>query len=217
MRSLEVRLVDIDGERRTVQLSMSRLFWEGLPVINIVFTDITVLKIKEHELFILSTTDSLTGAYNRRYFMDTVEREFRLYQRHHVPLSLMVLDIDFFKHVNDAFGHAVGDRAIKALVDACNAGLRREDVLGRMGGEEFAVMLPLTGLEGAMAMAERLRLRIESIVLQSDTGEPVRFTVSIGVSRALASDLDIDAALVRADRALYEAKAAGRNRVAVAS
>lgn len=212
VRALEARLTSTDGQKREVQLSMSPLFWDGLPVINIVFSDITLLKKKEHELFILSTTDSLTGAYNRRYFMDAAAREFKQFQRHHTPLSLMVMDIDYFKRINDNFGHAVGDEAIKAFVDASLSNLRREDVLGRMGGEEFAVLLPQTKLESATAIAERLRRQVASLVIDAKGGQ-ARFTVSIGVTQATASDISIETGLNRADRALYEAKATGRNRV----
>ena len=212
VRSLEVRLTDPENQKRVIQISMSPLFWEGLPVINIVFSDISLLKRKEYELFILSTTDSLTGAYNRRYFMDAAAREFRKFQRYNTQLSLMVMDIDLFKHVNDTFGHAVGDDAIKAFVTAALGDLREEDVLGRMGGEEFAVLLPQTGLESAKLIAERLRLRVASLAIAANDSY-ARFTVSIGISQATAGDSSIEAGLNRADRALYRAKAAGRNQV----
>ena len=211
-RSLEVKLIDIGGHERIVQLSMSPLSWEGLPVINIVFNDITPLKQKEQQLYILSTTDSLTGAFNRRYFMDSAAREFSFHLRHQTPLSLLVMDIDYFKKINDTYGHGVGDDAIKAFVGVCLGVLRREDVLGRTGGEEFAVLLPQTGLDGAEAVAERLRQRVEAIELLLG-GERVRFTVSIGAAEVRAEETSIEMTLTRADRALYEAKAKGRNRV----
>lgn len=212
VRALEVKLVDIGGHERIVQLSMSRLSWEGLPVINIVFSDITPLKQKEQQLYILSTTDSLTGAFNRRYFMDSASREFSSHLRHQTPLSVLVMDIDYFKKINDTYGHGVGDEAITVFVGTCLGVLRREDILGRMGGEEFAVLLPQTGLEGARAIAERLRRKVEAIELPFGC-ERIGFTVSIGVSQAQPGDSLIEAALIRADRALYEAKAQGRNRV----
>lgn len=214
VRSLNVQLVDIGGHKKVIQLSMSRLFWEGLPVINIVFNDITELKRKEQELIVLSTTDSLTGAYNRRYFMEAAGREFQRFQRYKAPVSLMVLDIDYFKRINDTFGHGVGDQAIKALVEACQGALRREDVLGRTGGEEFAVLLPETGLEAAATIAERLRRLVRAIVLDA-AGRRVTFSVSVGVTQVVVSDATLEASLNRADRALYEAKATGRDRVVV--
>ena len=213
-RSLELKLLDIGGHERIVQLSMSPLSWEGLPVINIVFNDITPLKQKEQQLYVLSTTDSLTGAFNRRYFMDSASREFSFHLRHKTPLTVLVMDIDYFKKINDSYGHGVGDAAIKAFVGSCLGVLRREDVLGRMGGEEFAVLLPQTALEGGAAMAERLRRRVAAIELPFG-GERVRFTVSIGVSETRPEDTSIEAGLIRADRALYEAKAKGRDRVAL--
>lgn len=212
IRSLELKLLDVGGHERIVQLSMSPLFWEGLPVINIVFNDITPLKQKEQQIYVLSTTDSLTGAFNRRYFMDSAGREFSLHLRHQTPLSLLVMDIDYFKKINDTYGHGVGDEAINAFVGGCLGVLRQEDILGRTGGEEFGVLLPQTGLEAAAAIAERLRRRIEAIKL-SFGSERVRFTVSIGVAEVRPGDASIEAGLLRADRALYEAKAIGRNRV----
>ena len=213
-RSLELKLLDVGGRERIVQLSMSPLYWEGLPVINVVFSDITPLKQKEQQLYVLSTTDSLTGAFNRRYFMDSASREFSFHLRHQTPLSLLVMDIDYFKKINDTYGHAVGDDAIKAFVGGCLGVLRREDVLGRMGGEEFAVLLPRTTSEGAFVVAERLRQKIEAIELVLGN-ERVHFTVSIGVCEVRADDASIEAGLIRADRALYEAKAKGRNRVVI--
>ena len=212
IRSLELMLLDVGGHERIIQLSMSPLFWEGLPVINIVFNDITPLKQKEQQLYILSTTDSLTGAFNRRYFMDSASREFSFHLRHQTPLSLLVMDIDYFKKINDTYGHGIGDEAIKAFVAASLGVLRREDILGRTGGEEFAVMLPRTGLAAAAVIAERLRQRVEAIELPFGS-ERIRFTVSIGVGKVRPGDASIEAGLLRADRALYEAKAAGRNRV----
>ena len=122
------------------------------------------------------------------------------------------MDIDYFKKINDTYGHGVGDDAIKAFVGVCLGVLRREDVLGRTGGEEFAVLLPQTGLDGAEAVAERLRQRVEAIELLLG-GERVRFTVSIGAAEVRAEETSIEMTLTRADRALYEAKAKGRNRV----
>ena len=215
IRAIELKLLDMGGHERIIQLSMSPLYWEGLPVINIVFNDITPLKQKEQQLYILSTTDSLTGAFNRRYFMDAASREFSFHVRHQEPLTVLVMDIDHFKRLNDTYGHAIGDEAIRAFVNGCLGLLRREDVLGRTGGEEFGVLLPRTGSEGAIAMAERLRLAIEAIELPFG-GTHIAFTVSIGVGDARDGDASVEAVLLRADRALYEAKAKGRNRVMVA-
>ena len=212
IRSLELKLLDVGGHERIVHISMSPLYWEGLPVINVVFSDITPLKQKEQQLYILSTTDSLTGAFNRRYFMDSASREFSFHLRHQAPLSVLVMDIDYFKKVNDTYGHAIGDEAIKAFVGCCIGVLRREDILGRMGGEEFAVLLPQTGLDGATAMAERLRRKVEAIELLFGS-ERVGFTVSIGGAEARPGDASIETGLIRADHALYVAKANGRNRV----
>jgi len=215
-RQVETGLIGEDGRPLTVYLSMSRLFWEGLPVINIVISDITELKDKERELFVLSTTDSLTGAFNRRYFYERAAVELRRAERYGQALSVLVLDIDRFKAINDTHGHAVGDTAIQAVVAVCRQTLRDVgmlDMVGRIGGEEFALLLPETAPDGAMIVAERLRRLIAESNLLGADGSPLRFTVSIGVSGIGPDDQAIEQAMRRADLALYQAKNAGRNRV----
>lgn len=218
-RQLELSLVRDDHVPLTVFLSMSRLFWEGLPVINIVISDITELKDKERELFVLSTTDSLTGVFNRRYFYERAAGELRRAARYGQDLAVLVLDIDRFKAINDSHGHAVGDLAIQALVGVCRETLRDVgllDLIGRIGGEEFALLLPETDLKGALVVAERLRRLTAATVLPVADSPPLRFTVSIGVSLARPDEESIEPALRRADGALYDAKNAGRDRVAQA-
>ncbi len=186
---------------------------DGRPVGIIgVVTDISERKALERELRRLATTDTLTDAFNRRHFMTSAAHEFARAGRHGHDMTVIMLDIDYFKRINDAHGHAVGDDAIRALVAACRVALREHDVLGRLGGEEFAVLLPETGMAGALDTAERLRALVAAIALTLENGARVGFTVSLGVA-TLGDDRDFEALLARADAALYRAKAGGRNRV----
>lgn len=159
----------------------------------------------------LATIDSLTGLVNRRAFFEHTGRARLLATRLRQPIALMMLDIDHFKRLNDRFGHAGGDQALCVFAATAQAALREHDIMGRLGGEEFALVLPGTDLEGALQAAERLRLAIECAQLH-DGGQAYAMTVSIGV--VLIDPLEhINAALARADHALYAAKSAGRNRV----
>lgn len=174
-------------------------------------TDITERKAMERELRRLATVDPLTGAFNRRHFMAESNHELDRAARYGNPLSLVMLDIDHFKKVNDTHGHAIGDEALKVLVTTAEAVLRDVDVLGRLGGEEFAVMLPETGADGAMEAAERLREAIAQIRVPLPDGGMLSFTASLGI--AVRENDDIEHMLARADTALYRAKQNGRNRV----
>ena len=170
------------------------------------------IQTNQDELHRLSTTDGLTGALNRRRFEELAEVERRRSQRSGAPVSLMILDIDHFKRVNDQFGHAAGDAAIRMLAKACLATLRPGDLFGRWGGEEFVIAMPETNAAGALKAAERLREILATARFDAN-GKPRSITVSIGVATLLRDELTIDHAIARADRALYRAKAAGRNRV----
>lgn len=175
------------------------------------FRDITARKRTERELRELSQIDPLTGVANRRFFFQRANEEFERARRFGRALSLVMLDIDHFKVVNDRWGHAAGDRVLRALCENCAQLLRKVDLLARVGGEEFAVLLPDTDLEGAWQLAERLRLGAAARSVPEGS-ETIRFTVSAGVATLLPADSALDEVLRRADRALYEAKAAGRNR-----
>ncbi|MBI3516667.1 MAG: GGDEF domain-containing protein [Proteobacteria bacterium] len=194
--------------------------WDG--VTNRTFSIIVLLgamvclsKLSEYEraLLMQSMTDPLTGLLNRRSFMDLSGKEETRARRHGNPFSVLMLDIDHFKKINDTFGHPVGDLAIKALADICSNALRPHDLLARYGGEEFVLTLPHTPTEGARVVAERIREAVEKVEVPSDKGV-VRFTVSIGVS-TYASGEAFDHIVERADKALYVSKQGGRNRVTV--
>ncbi|BBI99087.1 hypothetical protein FGKAn22_07800 [Ferrigenium kumadai] len=179
--------------------------------------DITERKALQQELERQARTDSLTGISNRRYFMQRAEQELGRSRRFGHTLSMLMLDIDFFKAVNDNHGHAAGDMVLILLAKiACNA-VRDVDVLGRIGGEEFAILLPETDTQMAAQVAERLRQEIETASVPIEQGPAIHFTISIGVATLRDDDAGIDALLKHADQALYEAKQTGRNRVCIAN
>ncbi len=167
-----------------------------------------------NELETMAAVDWLTGVYNRRHFEKLARAEFARSQRYLRPLSFLMLDIDHFKEINDRFGHAAGDRVLKAIANACCSAKRDSDVVARVGGEEFALMLPETTAEAAMKLAERLRQQIGASYVTIGK-EQVNVTISVGVAGAAAATSGIESLLGRADHALYQAKRSGRNRVAL--
>jgi diguanylate cyclase (GGDEF)-like protein len=177
------------------------------------YCDVTDLIRNAEMLEKLATVDAMTGLFNRRHFLSLAEGEWSRFQRYQRPLSLLAIDIDHFKSVNDRYGHAVGDEAIISVANACQQGRRVSDIVGRLGGEEFVMLLPETDQAQAMIVAERLRERVASHVLHVHKVQ-FKVTISIGVAQATASMSGIDALLRAADQALYQAKHDGRNRVA---
>ena len=157
----------------------------------------------------LSRTDGLSGLLNRRYWEDAVSAEFQRVRRQKHPASLLMLDIDHFKGINDRHGHPVGDEVIRRVASILQQALREEDVPGRYGGEEFGILLPDTPAAGAEVIAERIRKRIEGAALAKSG---VRATVSIGIAELAPEDVDYGVWISHADRALYAAKERGRNR-----
>lgn len=165
-----------------------------------------------HLLETQAHTDPLTGLANRRHFFESADAELARSRRYEAPLSLLMLDIDHFKEVNDAHGHRAGDRVLQKLAQTCLEVLRNVDVVGRVGGEEFAILLPETAREGAVEVAERLRAAVEAAEVVREEGVPIRVTVSIGAA-TLAGNANLDTLMSQADDALYDAKHRGRNRV----
>ncbi|MEM1032185.1 MAG: diguanylate cyclase [Myxococcota bacterium] len=165
------------------------------------------------ELRRAATRDALTGIPNRRAFMEEARAAFAHHERYASQLSLVLIDIDHFKGINDRHGHAVGDAVLKHVAGVLEGALRRPtDVLGRIGGEEFAVLLRDTDYAGATVLAERVRRRLESSSLCLDEGTVVQATCSLGVAAANTADDSVEKTIARADAALYRAKAGGRNR-----
>jgi len=163
------------------------------------------------ELRRLATTDPMTGIHNRRQFLHLAERELARAARYGQPVCLFMVDIDRFKRINDAHGHETGDRAIIATVEAIRSLLRPEALFGRLGGEEFAVLLPQADLAAALIAAERCRHAVRRARVTTEAGD-IGFTVSIGLTPVDART-GLTMALQQADQALYDAKNAGRNRV----
>lgn len=158
----------------------------------------------------LALSDSLTGLANRRRFFEQASAEVVRAQRYRHPLSVQMFDLDHFKLINDRFGHIAGDNVLRAIADVLRANLRRNDLAARIGGEEFAVLLPETDVDAAECHAERLRQAIASYRFGADLPD---ITVSVGVSCLETGETTIEAVLLRADKALYRAKMAGRDRV----
>lgn len=219
-RVLEGPVIYPDGGRGEVILTMAAFAdASGRPMGTLgVVVDITERKFLERDLRRLATTDSLTGIANRRHFIDTAATAMGRARDAGQPLSLIMLDADHFKLVNDRFGHQVGDRVLIEIADACCENIRGRDLVGRLGGEELALMLVDTAIDGAMTVAERIRRRVAqaSIPVGDGTDAVARCTVSIGCAEVLPEDVDIDDTLRRADAALYQAKVGGRDRVIVA-
>lgn len=175
--------------------------------------DITAHKQAEKELERLAQIDELTGVANRRHFMVLAEQELLRTVRYGGQLSVLMMDIDFFKNVNDTYGHHTGDLVIQRLGGLCRETLRAIDVIGRLGGEEFAIVLPQTGSQQAIDVAERLREVIANAEVSLERGMPLHFTVSIGVATLVGTETNLDTLLGYADKFLYAAKHNGRNRV----
>ena len=200
-------------ENRWFMVRVSRIVASEPARYVVAHDNVTALKQAQEALHQQATTDELTGVANRRRFMEALGIEFERLRRHPtLQCSVLAIDLDHFKDVNDTWGHAVGDAVLRHVAQVVNGHTRLGDVLGRTGGEEFAVLLPDTTVEEAEALAERLRLQASLDPLQF-IGGATRVTLSVGIAVLTASDANAEAALVRADRALYAAKEAGRNAV----
>ncbi len=181
-----------------------------------VSTDITEREMLKEQLERQAREDYLTGLANRRHFMGQGQVELSRAQRYGEALSLLMLDIDHFKEINDTYGHKVGDIVLQRLSAVMRETLRTIDIVGRLGGEEFAILLPETDLQSAAEIAERLRETIFHTEVVLDGGMPLHFTASIGVTTLQEKGTNLDILLNQADKALYQAKEGGRNRVCVA-
>ena len=206
----ELRLKNREGQIFWVIASAVKMEWFGNPVVMVAINDISARKKMEEELQRLATTDTLTGILNRRQFFVLGEQEVERSRRYSRELALLLYDIDHFKQVNDTFGHQAGDIVLQELAKLVHAQLRKNDLEGRVGGEEFAILLPETSISEAVVLAERIREIIESVAI--NIGETsLHITASFGVASVEEADVSLDSVYKRADSALYEAKNAGRN------
>ncbi len=215
-KMVEIQALHRDGHEFPVELAIAAVITEGQHEFSAFVRDITERKRAEAELREMATTDFLTGLANRRHFIESMTQEqARLQRLDKHQAAVLMLDLDHFKHVNDTHGHATGDALLKHVACVMRDSLRKIDTVGRVGGEEFAIILPGADVDEARVYAERLRQKVEAAPLAlEDLVIPV--TVSIGIAVMKASDAGADAALIRADQALYRAKSNGRNRVEMA-
>lgn len=167
---------------------------------------------------ILARTDGLTGLYNRRYFFELAVREFSAAVRYQHPITIILFDIDGFKHINDTFGHMLGDKVLEIVAQTTLSQVRDVDVLARYGGDEFIILLPQTGERQAFFTADRIRERVASMPI-TEEGTRLAITLSIGVSELshTLQDQSVDAVIRCADQALYMAKQSGRNHTIIFS
>ena len=188
----------------------------GLAVtILVIIINVLMVNHFQGKLEHMAVTDELTGLANRRFFIWQAKRQMAQSSRSDQPLSLLMLDIDHFKNVNDTYGHEAGDNALKKVSAILQSALREGDQCGRMGGEEFAVLLPQTSAESAGNVAERIRVLIENLSILTSSGS-CSVTVSVGVATRSDQTKDIDSLMQKADEAMYQAKREGRNKVSMA-
>ena len=172
------------------------------------------LDLTETHLRRLVSEDELTGVYSRRHILSLAEQEWERASCHEMPFSLLLLDVDHFKQINDTYGHEVGDTVLQRLTQVCRSQLRSSDAFGRIGGEEFLVLLPKTGEGGAIGVGEHLRSALETTELYVG-GQPLQITISLGAASKQPHTPDLKALLKDADDALYTAKSMGRNQLRI--
>lgn len=208
-RTIELTALKKGGKEFPIEMSLSAIQIEGQWCAIAVIRDITERKKMEAELRRLATTDALTGVSNRRGFMEKVEHELSRAQRYGNPFTMIMVDIDHFKSINDNYGHQVGDLVLQKMALAIKSALRKSDIFGRIGGEEFSIVLMETEPETAISISERIRSRIEALSIHTGK-ETVHITISIGLTFFREGD-DISTVSNRSDEALYAAKENGRN------
>jgi diguanylate cyclase (GGDEF)-like protein len=204
-----------DGTSRDVLVAARVLKIDGVENVLVAGIDITERKLLERRLSHLAATDSLTGIANRAGFFDAAQREIAASLRSEKPPALLMIDMDHFKQINDTYGHETGDAVLRSFAKLCRRQFRANDIVGRLGGEEFAILLPQASRETALARAEKLRASTEKLRFRGRAAE-LQVTASIGVTFFEPGEKSLDAALSRTDKALYAAKRNGRNRVCLA-
>jgi diguanylate cyclase (GGDEF)-like protein/PAS domain S-box-containing protein len=195
-----------------VEINARLIGFQGQPAVLGIARDITERKILQARLEYQASTDPLTALNNRRHFLLKADQEFLRFKRYGTTFAMLMLDLDFFKSVNDTYGHQTGDALLREFARQMRIAFRHSDILGRIGGEEFSVLLLESSLHRGIEIAERLRQQVEKSHLQLNEAT-VPYTVSIGVTTASVCDPSLDAIMRRADAALYRAKRTGRNQV----
>ncbi|MFZ6758021.1 sensor domain-containing diguanylate cyclase [Undibacterium sp. Ji50W] len=209
------RMLRKDGTLIDISISSQALYGDEGEFSGIegICRDVTQRKMLERELQRLATTDSLTGIANRRAFLEYAEHTFKSCQRYQTQMTLLMLDLDFFKNINDQYGHQCGDQVLLRFAETVKVELRESDLFGRLGGEEFCVILQQASRSEAMLVAERIRSNVQSLVLTSASGDFILLTVSIGIATYRTEDDRLGRLLERSDKALYQAKSNGRNQI----
>ncbi|MDJ0685817.1 MAG: diguanylate cyclase [Alphaproteobacteria bacterium] len=227
-RHVPIIVVTADEHQRTLhemlEAGATDFIRKPVDPVELIARSRNLLRLREYQkelnqtvdrLHVMATTDALTGVANRRHFLERATVEAARSRRFSEPLSIAMLDADHFKGINDAYGHAAGDRVLADLADACRDALRSHDIVGRIGGEEFGICMPQTPLDKAELVCNRLRETIEKHSVRIDAVS-IQYTVSIGVAAYRPDQYDAQGVISRADAALYQAKESGRNRVVVA-
>ncbi|WP_220465595.1 diguanylate cyclase [Colwellia sp. BRX10-3] len=186
---------------------------DKLPALIGFSSDVTELYKLKEEFKKLANTDPLTNLYNRRFFTEQAEKEYHRAKRYSLSLTIFTIDIDHFKSINDKFGHPAGDQVLIEVAKQLKASLRQTDILARIGGEEFSILLPETSAQAAMVLAERIRNEQNKLTIMGDWQGEIKLSVSIGVSSIISNDESFDTMFSRADKALYQAKNYSRNKV----
>lgn len=203
------RLEEARGQLVLLNESLEKMVAERTEALQ---EEVTKRRIAQEKLRQLAITDGLTKVFNHRYFMEIGRREFVRAKRYNRQLSLIMMDLDHFKKTNDSFGHNVGDLVLQAVAQICLKTFRKVDIFARIGGEEFAALLPETGMEQAWMAAERLRRAVSGTILRTKAND-LRLTLSLGVASVTPETRDFEHLLRMADSALYSAKGNGRDRV----
>lgn len=215
LESEEVNYIQSSNSRRVYKSTKSPLYDDSGKLIGLygISTDITELYQLKEQYQALATQDHLTSLYNRRYFEEQANSEFYRAKRHNTPLALISLDIDHFKSINDNYGHAAGDKVLVAFAQNLKKQLREYDIVARIGGEEFSIILPNTTMKEALVVAERIRLKQQSLMIEVANNSYITVTVSTGATQKTVTHQHFDEMLLEADKALYQAKTRGRNKV----
>lgn len=215
--SIRTQILNYDksGNELWLDINMVPLFDEDdqLTYYAAIERDLTEHKKLQAQLESMATIDSLTGLANRQAFLQRAKNEFNRARRYSHPLTVVMIDIDHFKIINDQYGHATGDEVLRQAAITCQSSLRGSDFMGRVGGEEFVLLLPDTPHTNACHVAERMRTHLSQTPIELENGTCITITASFGVAFMSEADNDFDAVLERADEAMYHAKHEGRNQV----